>query len=145
VSALAALAATPLLAVIAVDDLRHHRVRNRHVLALAVLAAIALFVVGLGGDGAAAGHAALGAALATAPLAATWVAQPGRIGAGDVKLAFVPGALLGMISPALAVAMVGIGLVVSLVAALVTGRERVPLAPAMTMVFLALAVASAAT
>ena len=37
------LAAAPLLAVIALDDLRHHRIRNLHLAALAAIEAAGLF------------------------------------------------------------------------------------------------------
>jgi leader peptidase (prepilin peptidase) / N-methyltransferase len=132
-SAVTAIAATPLLAVIAVEDLRHHRIRNRHVLALAALAAGSVAIAAAGGDRAMAGHAAVGALLGAAPLAAVWALQPGRIGGGDVKLAATLGALVGAINPWMAAAVIGMALAGSLVAALVLRTQRVALAPGMSV------------
>lgn len=130
-SALAAVAAAPLLAVIAVDDLRHHRIRNRYVLALAAVVAVSAVIAAAGGDRAMAGRATLGAVLASAPLAAVWVTKARRVGGGDVKLAAALGALVGAINPWLAVATVGLGLVGALATALATRRQRVALGPGM--------------
>lgn len=131
-STIAALVATPLLAVIAIDDLRHRRIRNRNVLGLAAVAAAAVVVAAAAGDGAAAGRAALGAVLGCAPLATVWVLQPGRVGGGDVKLGAAVGALIGGARPWLAVAVVGLGLAGSLVIAFAWRELRVAVAPAMT-------------
>ena len=144
-SAVAAIAAAPLLAVIAVEDLRHHRIRNRHVLALAAVVVASAVIATAGGDSAVAGRAAIGTVLASAPLAAVWVTQPGRIGGGDVKLAATLGALVGAINPWLAVAAVGLGLVGSLGIALATRHKRVPLGPALVTGAVAAIVMSAAT
>lgn len=127
-TAVPALAATPLLALIALGDLRHHRIRSRD---LAVLTAVS--VVGLGAAAVAAGagvlaDAAVGAVLAALPLAVAWIVQPARMGGGDVKLAALLGALLGPLAFWLAVAAVGVALTVTLVAA---RREPAPLAPAL--------------
>lgn len=138
-TAVAAIAAAPILAAIAIEDLRHHRVRNHYVLALAAVTATAVLVAALTGDRAAVGRAAIGAALAGAPLAASWITQPARVGGGDVKFAAALGALVGTVNPWLAVAVVGLGLVASLVAALVLGAKRVALAPAMTLAAIVLA------
>lgn len=67
------------------------------------------------------------------PLAAVWVTQPGRIGGGDVKLAAAIGALVGAVNPWMAVAVVGIALAGSLIAALVLRSQRVALAPGMSV------------
>ena len=128
-SAFAALMATPLLAVIAVDDLRHRRIRNRYVLGLAAVAAVALLMASVDGDSAAIARAALGAGLAVAPVAAAWLAQPGRIGGGDVKLAATLGALVGAVEVWLGLAVVGVGRTGALVAALLLRRAHMALAP----------------
>ena len=132
-SAFAALMATPLLAVIALDDLCHRRIRNRYVLGLAAVAAAAVLTASVDGDSAAIARAALGAALAVAPVAAAWLAHPGRIGGGDVKLAATLGALVGGVEAWLGLAVVGIGLTGALVTALLLRRTHVALAPAMAV------------
>jgi len=142
-SAVAAIAAAPLLAAIAVEDLRHHRIRNRHVLALAALAAGSVAIAAAGGDSAMAGRAALGALLGAAPLATVWGMQPGRIGGGDVKLAATLGALVGAINPWRAVAAVGLGLVWSLVVARSRRPQRVALGPGMVAATFVVLVSSA--
>ena len=132
-SAVAAIAAAPLLAVMAVEDLRDHRIRNHYLLALAAVVAGSVVIAAAGGESAMAGRAALGAALGSAPLAAVWVTQPGRIGGGDVKLAAAIGALVAAVNPWMAVAVVGIALAGSLIAALVLRSQRVALAPGMSV------------
>jgi len=130
-SAVAAIAAAPLLAAIAVEDLRHHRIHNRHVLALAAVVVGSAVIAAVGGDSAVAGRAAIGAVLGSTPLAAVWVMRAGHIGGGDIKLAATLGALVGAINPWLAVAVVGLGLVGSLATALAIRRQRVALGPGM--------------
>ncbi len=132
-SAIATVAAAPILAVIAIDDLRHHRIRNHYVLALAAITSAVVLAAAVDGDATVVGRAALGAVLGSAPLAAAWIAQPGRVGGGDVKLAATLGALVGTASPWLAVAMVALALTASLVTAIAVRRQRVPLAPALTI------------
>lgn len=132
-SAIATVAAAPILAVIAIDDLCHHRIRNHYVLALAAITTAGVLVAAVDGDATVFGRAALGAVLGSAPLAAAWIAQPGRVGGGDVKLAATLGALVGTASPWFAVAMVAFGLTASLVTAIAVRRQRVPLAPALTI------------
>jgi len=144
-TAVAAIAAAPLLAVIAVEDLRYRRIRNRYVLALAAVVVGSVAIAAIGGDSAMAGRAAVGAFLGSAPLAIVWVTRPGRIGAGDVKLAATLGALVGAVNPLLAVATVGLGLVGSLGFALATRRQRVPLGPALVAGAVVALVMSAAT
>lgn len=126
-TAMPALAATPLLALIALGDLRHHRIRNRD---LAMLTAVTVAGIGAAvavGFGVLA-DAAVGAILAAMPLAAAWVVEPARMGGGDVKLAALLGALLGPLDLWLAVVAVGAALTVTLVAA---RRGPAPLAPAL--------------
>lgn len=131
-------AAVPVLAVIAVDDLRHARVRNRDVLALAGLAGVT--IVGLSidqGRGVVVG-AAVGGAVAAAPLAVAAIAQPARMGGGDVKLAAVIGVLLGPISPWLSLATVAGALVLTLAVATLRGLAHAPLAPPLALAATAL-------
>lgn len=131
--AVATVAAAPILAAIAIEDLRHHRIRNHYILALAVVTVSAVLVGAIKGDGAIVGHAVLGAVLGSAPLAAAWLSQPARVGGGDVKLAAALGAFVGGIEPWLALTATGLGLLASLVHALVSRRQSIPLAPAMIM------------
>lgn len=132
-SAIATVAAAPILAAIAIEDLRHHRIRNHYVLALVAVTVTVVLVAAVGGDGAVIGRAALGTLLGAAPLAAAWLTQPRRAGGGDVKLAAALGALVGTASPWLAVAVVALGLTASLFSAIALRSQRVPLAPALTV------------
>jgi leader peptidase (prepilin peptidase)/N-methyltransferase len=126
-------AAAPLLAVVAVDDLRHRRIRNRDVGALAVVTAVvvAAFAIDQGGD--VVGRAMLGATLAAVPLLVAAVMGPGRMGGGDVKLAAVIGALLGPVSPWLSLAAVAGALVLTLVGMTMRMARHAPLAPALAV------------
>lgn len=142
-TAIATLVAAPILAAIAIDDLRHHRIRNHYVLALTAATATVVLVAALDGDGMVIGRAALGAALGSAPLAAAWITQPGRVGGGDVKLAAALGALVGSANPWLAVAVVAVGLTASLAIAMAVRSQRVPLAPTLTVAAVLLATVSA--
>lgn len=127
-TAVPALVATPLLAVIALGDLRHHRIRNRDIAALTAITAVGV-VAGAAAAGAGVfADATLGAVLAALPLVAAWLVQPARMGGGDVKLAALVGAVLGPLDLWLAVAAVGAALTVTLVAA---RRGPAPLAPAL--------------
>lgn len=123
--------AAPLLAVIALDDVRHHRIRNRHVAALGLMAIATIALDARSGDQGVVPGAVAGALLAAGPLAAAWTAQPARIGGGDVKLAAVLGALLGALHPWLALTAIGLGLIASLLVTLVTRTSRVALAPSL--------------
>lgn len=131
--AIATVAVAPILAVIAIDDLRYHRIRNHYVLALAAVTATVALFTALDGGWAVVGRAPLGAVFASAPLAAAWVTQPGRVGGGDVKLAAVLGALVGTASPWLAVVMVALGLTASLLCAVAIRCQRFPLAPPLSV------------
>lgn len=126
-TAIPALAAAPLLALIALSDLRYHRIRNRDIAALAAITAATVLAVAVPVGVGVVGDAVAGAVLAASPLVAAWVVQPGRMGGGDVKLAALVGALLGPLDLWLAVAAVGAALTVTLVAA---RRGPAPLAPA---------------
>jgi len=120
--------ATPLLALVALGDLRHHRIRNRDLAALTAITAAGIVAGAVAGGASVVVDATVGAVLAAAPLAAAWLAQPARMGGGDVKLAALLGALLGPLEVWLAVAAVG----GALTGTLVTARKGpVPLAPAL--------------
>lgn len=123
------LLAVPVLAAIAVEDIRDHRIRNRHLLVLSLAVSV---VVGVGvvGDGVGVlGKAALGACLAAGPLVVAGLAQPNRMGGGDVKLAAVVGVLLGAIQPWFSVAAIGAALFLTLLAAQIRRLSNPPLAP----------------
>lgn len=140
---IATVAAAPILAAIAIEDIRHHRIRNHYVLTLAAVTATVVLVAAVDGDKTVIGRAALGALLGAAPLAAAWITQPGRAGGGDVKLAAALGALVGTASPWLAVAVVALGLTASLFCAVALRSQRVPLAPALTVAAVLVATVSA--
>ena len=124
-------AAVPLLAIVAVDDLRHRRIRNRHVLALAAVTAVVVGVLAIEQGADVALWALLGAALAAIPLLIAAVVQPGHLGGGDVKLAAVIGALLGPVSPWLSVVAIAGALLLTLVVMTLRSARPAPLAPAL--------------
>lgn len=122
-------AAVPLLVLVAVEDFRHRKIRNRHVLLLTVAAALPIAVAWVDGDQVVVLPAVLGAAMAAVPLLVAALAHPGRMGGGDVKLAAAVGALLGPVSPWLSLAAIVGALVVALAVAAVRSAARVPLGP----------------
>ena len=132
-----ALVTAPLLAVIAFNDLRHHRIRNRDLTALAAVTTGVLGAAAVSSGAAVLTRAALGAGLAALPLVAAWIAQPANMGGGDVKLAALLGASLGRLDPRLGVAAVGGALVVAVVAA---RKGPAPLAPALVAAALVAAI-----
>lgn len=123
--------AVPLLTVVAVEDLRYRRIRDRHVLLLAAAVAFAVAVRADAGDDGAVLRALLGSAIATLPLLTAALAQPSRMGGGDVKLAAAVGGLLGVVSPWLSLAAIAGALVVALAATVLRAVPTVPLAPAL--------------
>ncbi|MGH8985307.1 MAG: prepilin peptidase [Acidimicrobiia bacterium] len=134
-------AAVPFLAVVAVDDFRRRRIRNRNVIVLAVVTGfvVATLVIDRGGDVAL--QAVLGGCLAAAPLVVAALVQPARMGGGDVKLAVVVGGLLGPISPWLSLAAIAGALVLTLALMALRSLPHAPVAPALaasavTMLFL---------
>jgi leader peptidase (prepilin peptidase)/N-methyltransferase len=118
-----------LLVLVAVEDFRHRKIRNRHVLLLTVAAALSIAVAWVDGDQVVVLPAVLGAAMAAVPLLVAALAHPGRMGGGDVKLAAAVGALLGPVSPWLSLAAIVGALVVALAVAAVRSAARVPLGP----------------
>lgn len=126
-------AAVPFLAVVAVDDFRNRRIRNRDVVVLAVVTGCvnATLAIGRGGDVLL--QAALGACLAAAPLVVAALAQPARMGGGDVKLAAVVGGVLGPISPWLSLAAVAGALVLTLALMALRAIPHAPFAPALAV------------
>ena len=138
-------AAVPLLGLVAVEDFRHRRIRNRHVLLLSVVAALSVAVAYVDGDRGVVLSAVLGAAVAAVPLLVAALARPAGMGGGDVKLAAAVGALLGPVSPWFSLAAIVGGLVLALVAAAVRLAARVPFAPPLvTSALVALVFAAAA-
>lgn len=130
---LAALTAVPVLVAIAADDVRHHRIRNAHLLVLAALVAVAVAAVATTDGPGVFVRALLGAALASAPYFVSALVQPSGMGGGDVKLAALIGALLGPASPWLSLAAAGCALVLAFVAAVVRQGRHVALAPALVV------------
>jgi leader peptidase (prepilin peptidase)/N-methyltransferase len=133
-------AAVPVLGLVAVEDLRHRRIRNRDLLLLSVVVAVAY----VDGDQAVVLRAGLGAAMAAVPLLVAAIAQPVGMGGGDVKLAAVIGTLLGLISPWFSLVAVGGGLVLAMAVAAARSAVRVSLGPPLaTAAMVALLVADA--
>lgn len=126
-------AAVPLLAIVAVEDLRYRRIRNRHVLSLAVVTAVAVVVLAIDEGGHIVLRAVLGAAVAAVPLLVAAIAEPERMGGGDVKLAAVVGALLGTLNPWASLAAIACALVLALAATTLRAASRVPLAPVLVV------------
>ena len=123
--------ATPLLVAIAVEDLRHRRIRNRDVLVLATFTGGVVAALAMGDGGVMIARAVVGAGLAALPLAVAALSQPGRMGGGDVKLAAVTGALLGTVSPWLSLIVVASALLLTLGVLALRRAPRAPLAPAL--------------
>lgn len=126
-------AAVPLLAVVAVDDLRHRRIHNRDVGALSLVTAVVVAASAIDQGDHVVAWAMLGATLAAVPLLIAAVMEPGRMGGGDVKLAAVIGALLGPVSPWLSLATVAGALVLTLVGMTMRSARDAPLAPALAV------------
>lgn len=138
-------AAVPLLGLVAVEDLRHRRIRNRYVLLLSVVAAVSVAVAYVDGDQVVVLHAVLGAAMAAVPLLVAALAQPVGMGGGDVKLAATVGVLLGPVGPWLGLAATGGALVLALAVAAVGRGARTALGPPLaTTAVVALLVVAAA-
>lgn len=126
--------ATPLLVSIAVEDLRHRRIRNRDVLVLATFTGVVVATLATGHGGVMVTRAIVGAGLAALPLTVAALAQPGRMGGGDVKLAAVTGALLGTVSPWLSLIAVASALLLTLGVLALRRAPSAPLAPALAAV-----------
>ena len=94
--------ATPMLAAIALEDVRHQRIRNRDVLVLATFTGVVVAALAMDHGGAMITEAIVGAGLAALPLGVAALAQPGRMGGGDVKMV---GALALWLPPAAVVMM----------------------------------------
>lgn len=124
-----ALAAAPLLVLIALEDVRHRRIRNRHLAELSAVTAVGLGLVAATDGSGVLVRAALGAVLAAFPLLLAALVQPSRMGGGDIKLAVVVGALLGGSNPLLGVAAVGAALLLTLVVLALHRGVHGPLAP----------------
>ncbi|MFK8025145.1 MAG: prepilin peptidase [Ilumatobacter sp.] len=140
VTAVVAIALVPAVLV----DLRIHRLPNRLVggAALAGVAA-ALTAVATGQDL----HvidAALGAAAMAAPLLLAHLVSPASMGFGDVKLAAVLGAGLGVGDPIHALIALAAGAAITVLHGLVTRRRTVPFGPGL-LVGAVLTVAATAT
>lgn len=142
-SVVAVLAASPVLAAIALDDLRHHRIRNRSVILLAIVTMLLVGALAFTDDVDVLRRAAFGAFLAAAPLAITWLAQPGGIGGGDVKLAAVLGALVGATNPWMGLAVAGLALLLSIVGAIGLRQRRIALAPGLALAAVVVVVVTA--
>jgi leader peptidase (prepilin peptidase)/N-methyltransferase len=138
-------AAVPLLGLVAVEDFRHRRIRNRHVLLLSVVAALSVAVAYVDGDRGLVLSAVLGAAVAAVPLLIAALARPGGMGGGDVKLAAAVGALLGPVSPWFSLAAIVGALVLALAVAAVSRAAHMPLGPPLaTTAVVALLIAAVA-
>jgi leader peptidase (prepilin peptidase)/N-methyltransferase len=109
-------------------DLRERRIPNRVVLAgLLTTVALAL-VVALGGDRPVVGSVVAGAAVAGGLMLALHLARPASLGFGDVKLATVLGAMLGIAHWSLAAVMLAVASVAGAAGALAirSWRRSIP-------------------
>jgi leader peptidase (prepilin peptidase)/N-methyltransferase len=88
--------------VAAIEDLRTHRLRDRHSAALAVFAVAGLVSAGAAGEAVPWLDVVLGAAIYAGPWLAAHLISPGAIGFGDIKLSAAIDLYLGWLSPSTA-------------------------------------------
>lgn len=118
-----AVVALTVLALAALIDATTRRIPNR----LIVLGAVAVVVTAL-----ATGtfrSALIGGIVTAAPLLAIYLVSPRLLGGGDVKLAAVTGAGLGVVSPTLGVIALTVAVIVLLVVSAVRRVSSLPMAP----------------
>jgi leader peptidase (prepilin peptidase)/N-methyltransferase len=105
-------------------DVRERRIPNRVVVAGLAAAVVITVAVAAGGDRAVAGSVLGGAALAGGLLLTLHLLRPAALGFGDVKLAGVLGALVGVVHWSLAAVMLGAASLIGAVGALVVRGWR---------------------
>jgi leader peptidase (prepilin peptidase)/N-methyltransferase len=146
-SAVAAGVAVGVLAVAAGwPDLRERRIPNRAVLGGLSATVLIALAVELGGDRPVAGSVAGGAVLAGGLMLALHLARPASLGFGDVKLAAVLGALVGIVHWSLAAVTLGVAALIGAagVLALRGWRRSIPFGTCMGAGGLATIAAAAA-
>lgn len=112
-----------------VSDLRSRRIPNRVLAVCAVAPAVAAGAAVVGGDATAARDVVLGALLMAVPLLIVHLADPRWLGFGDVKLAAVLGAAIGIGSVRHVLPALMIGSAATLLVAVVRQRPSLPFAP----------------
>ena len=115
--------ALTVLALATLTDLRTRRIPNR----LIVLGAIAVVVAALSTG--TFRWALIGAVVTAAPLLAIYLVSPRLLRGGDVKLAAVTGAGLGVVSPALGVIALTVAVMALLAVSSVRRVSSLPMAP----------------
>jgi leader peptidase (prepilin peptidase)/N-methyltransferase len=105
-------------------DLCERRIPNRVVLAGLVATAALALVVAVGGDRPVLGSVVAGGVVAGGTMLALHLARPASLGFGDVKLATVVGALLGMVHWSLAAVMLAVASVAGAAGALAVREWR---------------------
>lgn len=128
-----------LFALAALVDLHEHRLPNR-LLAAALFITVAGIVVAAD-EGSAVG-ALVGAVMAGGPMLAVHLTR--GVGLGDVKMATVLGASLGVLVPAAAPVAIAITAIVAAVCGVVTRRSRLALGPALWLGWASALVSSSA-
>jgi leader peptidase (prepilin peptidase) / N-methyltransferase len=118
-----AVVAMTVLAVATLTDVTTRRIPNR----LVVFGAVAVVVAALSTG---TFHSAfIGAVVTAAPLLAIYLVSPRLLGGGDVKLAAVTGAGLGVVSPVLGVIALTVAVIVLLAVSSVRRVSSLPMAP----------------
>lgn len=109
-------------------DLRERRIPNTVVLAGLAAAAVVAMVVAICGDRPVVASVVAGAALAGGLMLVLHLARPSSLGFGDVKLAAVLGAMLGIVHWTLAAVMLGFASLLGAAgaAAVVAWRRSIP-------------------
>jgi leader peptidase (prepilin peptidase) / N-methyltransferase len=118
-----AVVALTVLAVAALTDLTTRRIPNR----LVVFGAIAVVVAALSTG--TFRSALIGGVVTAAPLLAIYLVSPRLLGGGDVKLAAVTGAGLGVVSPALGVIALTVAVIVLIAVSAARRVSSLPMAP----------------
>jgi leader peptidase (prepilin peptidase)/N-methyltransferase len=120
-------------------DLRERRIPNRVVAAGLVATLVLVLAIANGGDRPIVGSVVAGGVVAGGLMLALHVARPTSLGFGDVKLAAVLGALLGIVHWSLAAVMLGLASLAGAAGAAVitTWRRSIPFGTCMGVAALA--------
>ena len=131
--------AGPLAVAAGWPDLRERRIPNRVVLAGLVATVVIALAVAFGGDRPVVGTVVGGAAMAGGMMLVLHLARPSSLGFGDVKLAAVLGALLGVVHWSLAAIMLGVASLIGAAGAagITAWRRSIPFGTCMGIAALA--------
>lgn len=114
-------------------DMREHRLPNRLVASAALFgAALVAATAPLGGEPSI-GGLLLGALLMSGPLLLMHLLSPASMGFGDVKLAVVLGAAVGLVNPLLALAALTIGCAGAAIFGVARRRRTIAFGPALAL------------